>query len=313
MPHGRRTGLSHILLRPRIVVAGDVPLERLHRLVELAHQECYIANSLRCEVDVQPTFVRMPTYAFGDSSVAAERLALLADVFDTPSRLLIADEAPRSPRLALDLGCGPGHSTRMLAEASQARRTVGIDASAAHVGTARDVAPELEFVVHDLTRTPFPLADADVAYARWVLAHLPDPAIRVKSWLTQLAPGGVLLLEETERIDSAEPVLVRYLALARDVVAARGASLEAGPLLAAFDPSPVGDVVRNGVREWPVALPAAATLFALNLRVWGSDSAVPLAADDVASLQAALDDLAASDDRRVVTWYIRQITLRSAM
>ncbi|WP_131786239.1 methyltransferase domain-containing protein [Protofrankia symbiont of Coriaria ruscifolia] len=313
MPHAPRTGLSQILLRPRIVVAGDVPLERLHRLVEQAHQECYIANSLRCEVSVQPTFVRMPAYAFGDSGLAAERLALLAQVFDTPSRALITKGAPRVPPLALDLGCGPGHSTRMLAETSQARRTVGIDASVAHVEAARGVAPELEFVVHDLTRTPFPLENADVAYARWVLAHLPDPVGRARSWLTQLAPGGVLLLEETERIETTEPVLIRYLALAHDVVAARGASLEAGPLLAVFDPSPVGEVVRNDVREWPVALPTAAALFALNLRVWGSDPAMPLAADDVASLQAVLDGLAASDDRRVVTWHIRQMIMRSAM
>ncbi|WP_250281390.1 MULTISPECIES: OsmC family protein [unclassified Frankia] len=54
-----RPNPEQLLLRPRIVVAGDVPLERLHRLVELAHQACYIANSLRCEVDIQPTFVRI--------------------------------------------------------------------------------------------------------------------------------------------------------------------------------------------------------------------------------------------------------------
>ncbi|WP_322779461.1 OsmC family protein [Frankia sp. Cas4] len=53
-------GLTHIWLRPRIVVSGDTPVERLHALVEQAHHECYIANSLRCEVSVRPTFVHRP-------------------------------------------------------------------------------------------------------------------------------------------------------------------------------------------------------------------------------------------------------------
>ncbi len=44
-----------IRLRPRIVLAGGTPdEERVRRLVELAHRECYIANSLKTEVTVEP-------------------------------------------------------------------------------------------------------------------------------------------------------------------------------------------------------------------------------------------------------------------
>jgi organic hydroperoxide reductase OsmC/OhrA len=45
--------LSRITLRPRIVAAGGSE-ERIRRLAELAHERCYIANSLRCEVVVEP-------------------------------------------------------------------------------------------------------------------------------------------------------------------------------------------------------------------------------------------------------------------
>jgi organic hydroperoxide reductase OsmC/OhrA len=45
--------ITAIRLRPRIVVAGDVAEERIRRYVNLAHEECYIANSLRTEVTVE--------------------------------------------------------------------------------------------------------------------------------------------------------------------------------------------------------------------------------------------------------------------
>jgi organic hydroperoxide reductase OsmC/OhrA len=48
--------IETIVLRPRIRLRDEVPLERALRLVELAHQECYVANSLRTEVTVEPTF-----------------------------------------------------------------------------------------------------------------------------------------------------------------------------------------------------------------------------------------------------------------
>ena len=56
--------IGRIRLRPRIVLAAmpgaeaaaAVPDEaRIRRLVDLAHQECYVANSLKTEVTVEPT------------------------------------------------------------------------------------------------------------------------------------------------------------------------------------------------------------------------------------------------------------------
>ncbi|HZU74432.1 MAG TPA: hypothetical protein VE990_16850, partial [Acidimicrobiales bacterium] len=58
-------------------------------------------------------------YSFGDTDAAAERLALLDRVFDAPSGALLTEAAARGVGLAVDLGCGPGHSTRRLAELTQ--------------------------------------------------------------------------------------------------------------------------------------------------------------------------------------------------
>jgi organic hydroperoxide reductase OsmC/OhrA len=48
--------IARIVLRPRITVAGDVAEERLRRYFELAHRECFVARSLRTEIELEPRF-----------------------------------------------------------------------------------------------------------------------------------------------------------------------------------------------------------------------------------------------------------------
>ena len=57
MPDGvKPIYITRILLRPTIKVHSGATLERLHHLAQVAHHECYIANSLKTEVVVEPTF-----------------------------------------------------------------------------------------------------------------------------------------------------------------------------------------------------------------------------------------------------------------
>ena len=48
--------ITEIALRPRITVRGAVAEDRVRHLCEVAHRECYIANSLRTEIIVEPEF-----------------------------------------------------------------------------------------------------------------------------------------------------------------------------------------------------------------------------------------------------------------
>jgi len=52
--------ITRIVLRPRIVVRGPGAPddERLLQLVHTAHRHCFIANSLRCEIALDPSFER---------------------------------------------------------------------------------------------------------------------------------------------------------------------------------------------------------------------------------------------------------------
>ena len=47
--------LTKLTLRPRIVVGPCVKEERILKLTEMAHKQCYISNSLSTEITVKPT------------------------------------------------------------------------------------------------------------------------------------------------------------------------------------------------------------------------------------------------------------------
>jgi organic hydroperoxide reductase OsmC/OhrA len=49
--------LTSISLRPTIRVAAGTSVDQVKHLVELAHRECYIANSLRTEIVITPTVI----------------------------------------------------------------------------------------------------------------------------------------------------------------------------------------------------------------------------------------------------------------
>jgi organic hydroperoxide reductase OsmC/OhrA len=52
--------VTRIVLRPHITVRASVDESRLAHLVEVAHRECFIANSLETEIVVDPTFHDAP-------------------------------------------------------------------------------------------------------------------------------------------------------------------------------------------------------------------------------------------------------------
>jgi organic hydroperoxide reductase OsmC/OhrA len=50
--------ITRITLRPRITIRGDVPDERLHHLVEVAHRECFIANTVTADLVIEARILR---------------------------------------------------------------------------------------------------------------------------------------------------------------------------------------------------------------------------------------------------------------
>jgi trans-aconitate 2-methyltransferase len=246
-------------------------------------------------------------YSFGDTAIAEERLDLLAAVFDPPSRAFLSETVTSPPTLACDLGCGPGNTTRMVRDATGARRVVGLDSSPAFTAAASERAGDLEFAVWDAA-DPLPVEQPDLIYARLLLAHLPSPERLAAAWASQLAPGGLLLLDEVERIDTGSEVFTDYLAVVVARIREAGADMYAGPLLDAIPLSGDCRVVSDQVAAHPVPARDAARMFRLNLSVWGDDPWV--AARFGAGTTARLDrELAQVGDAERITWQLRQVAI----
>ena len=255
-------------------------------------------------------------YAFGDSAVAAERLALVAQVFEGPSRTFWRSFAPAGPRLALDLGCGPGHTTRALAQSVGATQTVGIDSSAEFLGAAeRTARPGVRFLRHDVTAHPFPVVAADLVVCRFLLSHLRKPVRVVAGWAKLLAPCGRLLVEEVESISTDCPVFQRYLALVAATLEGQGQALYVGPSLdRAGAPSGL-ERLASRVAEHDVATVDAARMFAMNLHALGRNPLAQAREGErgLAELARELASLAARASGPFENrWGLRQIALQRA-
>ncbi|HSL57525.1 MAG TPA: OsmC family protein [Acidimicrobiales bacterium] len=57
--HPRPARITRIDLRPHITIRGDVEPARIEHLVEVAHRECFIANTLACEMTIEPVIERV--------------------------------------------------------------------------------------------------------------------------------------------------------------------------------------------------------------------------------------------------------------
>ena len=245
----------------------------------------------------------MSRYTYGDTDLAGDRLELVARLFATTSGAFLRAASPQRPRLALDLGSGPGATTALVRATTEAVTTVGVDRSVAFARRARS-STGLGFVVADVVGADLPFANADLVYARLLLAHLGDPGAVLERWGGVMAPGGRLLVDDLESID-ADGIFRTYLdEVALAVVQAQGGSLFVGPLVhAAVDPP---GLIRVHDAVAPIEPPVTDTarVFEMNLRVLTERGEV---APD-AALGAALAAIAGGERAAApVRWRFRQI------
>lgn len=242
----------------------------------------------------------MVRYTFGDDIRAVERLTLVAEAYESVSRRFLENHSPATPDIAADLGCGPGFSTQLISEVCNPNELVGIDSSREFLAFARSRVRDARFISHDVTRTPLPVAPAGVLYARLVLAHLPEPKRVVERWLHELAPGGVLLIEELENVQAPEGPLRDYEQISAATVQQGGGTMYAGPALQAF-----------GGRCVPVTVDAAtaAVIYRFNMRRWIEHPPSGIPQDRIIELEQQLSELADERGHESVSWIVRQISI----
>lgn len=254
-------------------------------------------------------------YTFGDNSLAARRLNLLAQTFAPSSRAFL-ERLPLGPiHTALDVGAGPGHTTRLLADVSQAQRVVGFDQSPSYVelaNTRYGADERLVFQCCNVLEAPLPLPKAQLAYSRFLLTHLSEPARAMENVLECLEPGGHLVVEEIERLEGQTPLLRRYYELVSALQANHGQSTTIGAQLedhiehltvaVTLTSSECRKLVLTGT-EMP-------QLHLMNIATWKLDPKIGAVAtsEELDAIERGLEELVASGSAHVEC-SLRQIVL----
>lgn len=130
-----------------------------------------------------------------------------------PVRDLVAaiPELPgRDAARVVDIGCGPGNSTEVLAARYAQAQVLGLDSSQDMVDAARKRLPQFQFDVADIGAWkdgPF-----DVILANAVLQWLPDHETLYPRLVACLAPGGSLAVQTPDNLDEPAHRLMREVA-----------------------------------------------------------------------------------------------------
>jgi ubiquinone/menaquinone biosynthesis C-methylase UbiE len=166
-------------------------------------------------------------YVLGHDAGEIERLQLQARVFGPITRRLIEQSGIGRGMTVLDIGCGAGDVSMLLADAVGVRgRVVAFDreSRAIEVACARAQAAgyrNIEFIV--ATDETFPAGNGfDAAVGRYILISQPDPVAMIGRAAAAVRRGGIVAFHEpaTEVAGRAFPVMDLYATAERRLNAA---------------------------------------------------------------------------------------------
>ncbi len=145
----------------------------------------------------------MSPYVISGGKEGKERLKLLSQVLQPTTSQLLKTAGIRKGMTCLDLGCGGGFVTCLMASlVGSEGRAIGIDADAAILALAREDAE-----AEGLANVEFRHADAsicqeedahDLVYARFLLTHMSEPEKCLDAMVKACKPNGLIVVEDIE-------------------------------------------------------------------------------------------------------------------
>jgi trans-aconitate 2-methyltransferase len=150
------------------------------------------------------------------SSWSARQYVAFEDERTRPARDLLAAVPLGEVEAAIDIGCGPGNSTELIAARFPGARITGFDTSADMVAAARSRLPGLRFDVADVRTwadcgVPGP-STAGLIFANAVLQWVAGHAQLFPALASRLSPGGCLAIQMPDNLDEPAQILMREIA-----------------------------------------------------------------------------------------------------
>lgn len=128
-----------------------------------------------------------------------------------PARDLLAQVPLAAARRVVDMGCGPGNSTELLAERYPAAELVGLDSSPAMLEDARKRLPKAQFELADaITWTPAP--GVDLVFANAIYQWVPQHMAVLPKILAALGEGACLAVQMPDNLAEPTHQLMREVA-----------------------------------------------------------------------------------------------------
>ncbi|WP_296261161.1 MULTISPECIES: trans-aconitate 2-methyltransferase [unclassified Pseudomonas] len=144
-------------------------------------------------------------------SWSARQYSMFEQQRTRPVRDLVAAIPTLTVNTAIDLGCGPGNSTEVLAGRFPDALITGIDSSEDMLGDARQRLPGLQFEWADIG-TWKPARTFDVILANASLQWVPDHAELYPRLVSLLNPGGTLAVQTPDNLEEPAHRLAREIA-----------------------------------------------------------------------------------------------------
>ncbi len=114
-------------------------------------------------------------------------------------------------KVVVDIGCGPGNSTELLAARFADAKVIGLDSSADMIEAARKRLPKIHFDVADVS-TWDAVGPFDVILANAVLQWVPDHEKLFPRLVSKLAPGGSLAIQMPDNLEEPAHQAMRQAA-----------------------------------------------------------------------------------------------------
>jgi trans-aconitate 2-methyltransferase len=134
-----------------------------------------------------------------------------ADQRTRPAADLLARVPADLPAWVMDLGCGPGNSTALLAARWPDAQLEGLDSSAEMLEQARASGVPADWELADLASWA-PVAPYDVIYSNATFQWVPDQGALLPRLMSFVKPGGIFAFQVPVNFDAPSHILLRETA-----------------------------------------------------------------------------------------------------